>query len=265
MGFIDDVANHLSSYKENALGILENGIYKHKGKEISKPYILPRGLEIKNFPEHLRCSVRENTLFIDTLPPISLHRYWYHLNSSQVLCISYFYEFTKDRALLCSLCEHLGVGAPASACFELVESKSEGTSVDFAIMLENGGRVYFEIKYTEQVFGSASRVLGKRSCEQTREYYLDRKRRFYSSVDIGDDDYLKHYQVVRNISLSPRGSQSKTVFLIPKASEGICDSLYSGLEAIQNLDNFNYEVIYWEELLERFPNEHVFKKYFDLK
>lgn len=265
MSFIDNVTQHLSLYKEHSLGILENGIYKYRGKEIPRSYILPNGYWERNFPENFNFSIKENTLFLDTLPPILLHKYWYHLNSSQVLCISYFYEFIRDRALLCSLCEYLGMGAPISACFELVEDKSEGTSVDFAIMLENGGRVYFEIKYTEQVFGSAARVIGKKNCEQTREYYLDRKRRFYSSVDISDDDYLKHYQVVRNISLSPRESQNKTVFLISKANTGVRDSLYSGLGAIRNPDSFNYEVIYWEDLLEKFPNKWVFEKYFDLK
>ena len=265
MSFNEDVFKHLALYKKNVLVILEDGIFRYRGKEIFKPYILPSWYEGKNFPADFEFSIKKNTLFIDTLPPISLHRYWYHLNSSQVLCISYFYEFIKDKALLCSLCEYLGVGAPVSACFELVENKSEGTSVDFAIMLENGGRVYFEIKYTEQIFGSASSALGKRDFEQTREYYLGRKSRFYSSVDISDNDYLKHYQVVRNISLSPRRSQNKTVFLIPKANKSVCDSLYSGLGAIRNLDGFNYEVVFWEGLLEKFPSKWVFEKYFDLK
>lgn len=265
MSFIDNVTQHLSLYKERSLGILENGIYKYRGKEIPRSYILPNECKEKNFPADFDFSIKDGMLFLGTLPPISLHRYWYHLNSSQVLCISYFYEFIKDRALLCSLCEYLGMGAPVSACFELVENKSEGTSVDFAIMLENGGRVYFEIKYTEQIFGSASSVLDKKNCEQTKEYYLDRKRRFYSLVDISDNDFLKHYQVVRNINLSPKESKNKTVFLIPKASESICDSLYSGLGAIRNPDSFNYEVVFWEDLLEKFPNKWVFEKYFDLK
>ena len=265
MSFNDDVTRHLSLYKEHSLGVFENGIYRHRGKEITRSYILPNGYWERNFPADFDFFIKDNTLFLGTLPPISLHRYWYHLNSSQVLCISYFYEFIKDRALLCSLCEYLGVGAPVSACFELVENKNEGTSVDFAIMLENGGRVYFEIKYTEQIFGSASSALGKRDFEQTREYYLGRKSRFYSSVDISDNDYLKHYQVVRNISLCPKSSGNKTVFLIPKANTGVCDSLYSGLGAIRNLDGFNYEVVFWEELLEKLPSKWVFEKYFDLK
>ena len=265
MSFNEDVFKHLALYKKNVLGILEDGIFRYRGKEIFKPYILPSGYEGKNFPADFEFSIKKNTLFIDTLPPISLHRYYHHLNSSQVLCISYFYGFIKDKERLFSLCEFLGVAKPSGACFEFIENEREGTNVDFAILLENGSRVYFEIKYTEENFGSVGKVLGSKSEAETRAYYLDRKKRFYSLVEISDNDYLKHYQVVRNISLCPKSSGNKTVFLIPRENESVCRSLDYGLGAIRNLDGFNYEVVFWEGLLEKFPSNWVFEKYFDLK
>ena len=49
-------------------------------------------------------------------------------------------------------------GSPVEgSTFEFEPDATEGTNFDFTIPLDTGGRVYFELKYTENGFGTAKR------------------------------------------------------------------------------------------------------------
>ena len=56
-----------------------------------------------------------------------------------------------------SVVKTLGLtGAPiAGARFEFEPNSIEGSNFDFTIPLDTGSRIYFEVKYTENGFGSA--------------------------------------------------------------------------------------------------------------
>ena len=251
--FTKRVWEHLESYKINVLGV--------SGKvtigENSYGHILP--------PEHakLNLGIDESKYELNDLvlkfkeidcKTIKLHKDWQHLNSSQVLCISYFYDFFADKAKLQSLISDvLGIDAKVkNPEFERVVK--DRTNVDFVVYLENGGTVYFEIKYTEQEFGQAS----------DDDKYRRIKEKHHSEVDISYEDYIKQYQLVRNICLSPKNSNNCTVFLLPKANESINEKYEDGIKTIGNLCDFNVKRLYWEDLIEQIPNKNVHEKYFAL-
>lgn len=252
--FTKRVWEHLEAYKINILGVNEKVIRKGR----SYGHILPH--------EHakLNLGIDESKYELNGLvlkfkefehQPITLHRDWQHLNSSQVLCISYFYDFIVNMDKLQSLISGvLGIDAKIkSAEFERIVK--DGSNVDFAVELENGGVVYFEIKYTEQEFGQAT---------SPKTDYLKIKEEKHSAVDISYEDYIKQYQLVRNICLSPENSNNYTVFLLPRDNESINEKYEDGIKTIGNVCDFRFQRLHWEDLLEQIPDKNVHEKYFAL-
>ena len=86
-------------------------------------------------------------------PAIKLHMDWHHMNSSQILCIAYFYSFINNKNKLQKLVtDVLKINSEVSSAeFEYITS--DGSNIDFVVHLKNGGTVFFEIKYTEREFG----------------------------------------------------------------------------------------------------------------
>ena len=86
----------------------------------------------------------------------------------------------------------------------------------------------------------------------------------YIAVEISNEDYRRQYQFVRNVCLSPKDSNNYTVFLLPHMNESINIKYDDGIKAIKNIDKFNVQRLYWEDLLVQIPNERVYQKYFEL-
>ena len=185
--------------------------------------------------------------------PFSLHADWSHLNSSQILCINYFYDFLFDPAKLSKFVKLLGIDMkPISGEFEV--DPGDGSSIDFVVHFENGKHLFCEIKYSESDFGPA------KTKEYGEDFYLKRKRDHYSNVKISGIDFFKHYQIVRNLCLATSGNH--TLFLYPSRNTSVAKDLTEGLESISNNNDFAYHRITWEELLKAIPNDRVQEKYF---
>ena len=250
------VRAHMAKYKRDVIGISENGTWKNK----EHPHILPEEHGAKNIM--LDASLFEINGDMLTLKPygkkIKLHQGWRHLNSSQILCVNYFYPIISDNEKLNGLSAFLGAKEKAvSADFEfIVEDKS---NIDLAIRLENGKYIYLEIKYCESEFGSAS---SKRA--QNDGTYKRIRKTYHDSVLITDEDYLKHYQIIRNICLSHVSTGNITVFLIPSKNESINNQYEQSMKAIENPEDFNFKRIYWEDLISAFANSEIRKKYFNM-
>lgn len=256
VGLVDCIS-HLGYYKNQILGVSEKGIFLYRGKSYEYDYILPKKKALLNLqiPSTDYSLYKKNGLslhktFQKKPINIALHRYWYHLNSSQVLAINFFFDFIGDRARLDSLLHYLGIPEEADeATYEC--GVSEKTQIDFAISLKSGKYVYFEIKYTESSFGAAN---------SKKTDYLDRKSRLYSSIHIADDQYLKRYQFIRNVILGKDGNYS--VFLMPKFNKMINKDYFEASKTVENISDFKHIMVFWEDLLSVFPNERVFEKYF---
>lgn len=101
---------------------------------------------------------------------IHYHQAATHLNSSQVMCISFFKKFfkTADReALLLQILNELtGTGPTKSAIpagatitaayFEHEPDHAERTNFDFYLELSSGAHISIEVKFTESDFGKIS-------------------------------------------------------------------------------------------------------------
>lgn len=261
MEYYKDRWNNLTLYKNRVLKVFttdkyRNHIYSHflTGEE-----------KMKNFDDSIQITIKNDKIAL--LPngnEIKLHSDWQHMNSSQVMCINFFLNYWSHPQDLKPFLDNIQlesgnkiVGTPVNIIFEDEKSSTDGTNVDFVIKLEDGHKVFIEIKYTENGFGEASSKVKKKN----PNYYLNKKNTIHKEVDIEQHNYEKYYQFVRNIYLGQDGNYS--VFLFPKANKSI-DNDYAkcSKEIIKNVDRYEFGKMYWENLVELLPNDDFRLKYF---
>lgn len=254
--FATAVKERLSEYKRETLNVSENGVWR--GREYG--HILPKNVGHKNIMlDENDFRIDGDTLtFTKSGKGIKLHEGYHHLNSSQILCVNYFYPFLSDINKLTELVRFLGIDENASGA-EFEFTAPDSSNIDFVIFTEGGRRVYMEIKYCESDFGAAS---SKKAIENGT--YAAIKEKYHQKAEIDFDGYLKNYQLIRNISLSHKDSGSLTVFLVPRDNESINRKYDEGIAKLRNHDDFNFKRVYWEDLIASFGNKEIEKKYFGL-
>jgi len=214
----------LSRYKREVLGVEEDGLWRN-GQPY--PHILPKKEQwlniLPSFRDEFWKWLREqHTQF--GVDYIRLHRDFHHLNSSQAVCFNLFFPLMiANPQGLPPLLSVLGMdGVPdqgghwESTRFEFQPVAAEGTCIDFSLLLKSGTRVNFEVKYSESEFGSA----------EPDDSHLAKFERVYKSRLAGRfaepfcraDQFLKHYQIARNIWCLAEDGEDFAVFLFPKAN-----------------------------------------------
>lgn len=215
--FSDRVKSHLGSYKKDVLKIPDKGKYLHKGKTHYIDYILPAGLEMKNILSY------KNLEPDKVVDGAVLHRYHYHLNSSQIMCINFFYPL-KEEKLLNHILKILDIDDEAD-CSEFEKaSEVEGsnyrkTMFDFYIRTKGGKNVFFEIKYTEDVFGKAEDDEDhQRKFTDVYEPKLNQSEVVNHEFKI-KESFFENYQIIRNVINIDENSY--VVFIYPEENKGI--------------------------------------------
>lgn len=114
-------------------------------------HILPEGYKFANFlPPY-----RDTFLQSKEYPDIKLHPGFHHLNSSQVMCINFFYPLMKVNLLEKLLPAFHLPEQPVLRCdleWKDELAREEGTNFDFFMQLADGKKLLFEVKYTEAEF-----------------------------------------------------------------------------------------------------------------
>jgi len=249
------VKTHLEQYKETVLGVAACGLWH------GRPYghILPEREGWRNIlASPSLYAIDEQVLTVKaTGAQLKLHDGWRHLNSSQILCLSFFLPILSDTAALSAVACALGADKKAvGGRFEVMTE--DRSNIDFVIDLEGGGCVYIEVKYTETEFGAAG------SGEKRREIYAAAQKRHHSAADMDFADYCRHYQLVRNLCLSPAHSGNLTVFLVPRGNESIRRSYAEGMAALRNQSDFSQRLFFWEDLADIAGSRAFWEKYFPL-
>jgi len=258
--FTTKVKEHLGEYKRDILNISEDGIYNYKNKEIPYEYILHKDKYRFNIIEKYR-----NYFFqSDYYKSIKLHKYFHHLNSSQAMCINFFYPLIKEN-LLESILNVMGIEGdinynPNDICFEKVSkietNAGRKTNFDFYMKLDSDIKIYFEIKYTENGFGKVKK-------EKEHKVYKDHKKKFYDiympliknnpAIKEGfktEEKFLNNYQVMRNIAHISK--ESYVVFIYPKENKGISKAALSAREEIIEKGWESHFILFtWEDLIKQ--------------
>ncbi len=229
--FQDRVKGHLANYKNNTLNINENGIYRRNNRRYQ--HILP---DLDKQMNILKTYKQE--FYNSSYQKISYHPDFHHLNSSQAMCINFFYPLIKEKRLDLIL-GILGITGQINYDPEreniLFEKKSDldkysqgnQTNFDFYIKLDSGTNIYFEIKYTENNFGKAdlNGALKSKDPDKYAKKYKDLYKPLLANNPAINKDYkteaefYNNYQLLRN--LLHINKDSYVIFIYPEENSGI--------------------------------------------
>ena len=275
--FQDKVKAHMEEYngQNNELVDKKGGAWKGKG---SFAHILRDSQNDWMF--NLLLPYREVGSLVQDIRKgvIKKHMYAHHLNSSQMMCMNFFYPLMiEDRMdiILKAINSKIKWGKPVAlfefnspmevgkaAEFNKEKLFGEPTNFDFFITTSNGYRVYFEIKYTEAEFGAPE----KKNNSFPQKYYD--KFEVYKSLipscfkdeyKANADYFLDHYQLMRNL-IHLQSSNDFVVYLVPGENPIISEA-----EEIKNVLNSlqdNCKVVKWEDIITVVENEPLLKDYY---
>lgn len=242
MKYQDLIKGHLSQYKYRQFNNIANGFWRNK--EYS--HILPDTQKELNILHSHR-----ELFYKSTLSKIKYHIYFHHLNSSQAMCINFFYPLIKEQ-LLDNILNLMGLTTEVvdynTVQFEKnshIEKSSRATSFDFFFKTDSGKNIYFEIKYTEQEFGKA-----KKDKVHFDKYHYTYKNHC-SAINptfCNQDSFLDHYQLMRNIIHVSENDY--VVFVYPEDNNKIKNQvLFAQTNLIQPHFKKNVIALTWETLL----------------
>jgi hypothetical protein len=221
MSYQKEIIKHFKLNKEKLFGEIENGKWRNSEKIYS--HILP--VDNKNLNLLLPYRTRLEKYLEKNEKEIKKHIYFHHLNSSQAMCLNFFYPLIKEQKIEVIL-KMLGFENEEinykETCFEKaseIERKHYNyrpTSFDFYIETVSGKKFYFEIKYTEQEFGKAKYdEIHIRKFNEVYKMNLDFITDKYCDVEA----FLKNYQILRNLICISENSY--VIFLYPSKNKKV--------------------------------------------
>lgn len=197
-----------------------------------------------------------------------LHQFAHHLNSSQIMCYNFFRPQLGDnkqvKEPLIKLLRDIGVFFNetyeyAEAEFEYEDEKSKEpyrkTNFDFFVKMGET-KVYFEIKYTENGFGTCEDDKKGEHRKKFNNYYKDEMKKcgiIKKSAINWNETFRKYYQLVRNAIKV--GEKSFVVIITDErnflTNKQLCDF---EKDMIENAKHRNHLIcISWQELCDKAP------------
>lgn len=252
MTYQQEIKLHFENNKEKLFKRkIEDGKWRNSEKKY--PHILPKEEEILNLLPTYRNSL-ENYLN-NNKSELKKHIYFHHLNSSQAMCLNFFFPLYEEKELDVILklfgFENEEVDYNQKCFFEK-ESHIEkalanyrATNFDFYIQTKSAKKIYFEIKYTEQEFGKA----------KDDDIHMNKFNNVYkNNLKIISKEYhqpnifFKNYQILRNLICISENSY--VVFIYPSKNRKIKNQAESAKLHILNSDvKDNLINLTWEDLI----------------
>lgn len=219
MTYQDKVKDHMADYKRTRLGIDQNGVWKHNKEEY--PHILPEALYKLNILETYR---KEFWLWIENKGEIKLHQGFHHLNSSQAMCFNLFFPFVYDKETLGAILMDV-LNMPDKKIkdmkFEHIENQKERTNFDFFVDIDDGGKVYFELKYSENEFGRANNDPNHKN--KYKNIYRPGLHKVVNEEYLEQTKFFANYQIMRNLYYlgMDKNNDNYVIFVFPQKNEDL--------------------------------------------
>lgn len=253
LDFQTRVKEHMGLYKNKQLRIIEDGKFVYKGKELLYKHILPKDKKEFNIIENYR-----EDFYKSNYSKIKFHKYFHHLNSSQAMCINFFYPLIKEKYIELVL-EIIGIRSSIvheieDISFEKESEMEEGlgrkTNFDFYIKLKSGITIYFEIKYTENEFGKAEHdVEHKDKFNNIYKSILEKNKAIKETFKT-EEFFLNNYQIMRNIVHI--SEDSYVVFLYPRENYRIRKQALKTRQDILEDKFIDHFILFtWEDIVEQ--------------
>lgn len=237
-------------YKSEIMRVAEPGIWR--GKHYA--HILPTEHAQENILPAYRDAFWR---YQQTSPrPVPLHQYFHHLNSSQALAINLFFpivmgdEYATKRLLkACRL-----PAGKVKGEFEVVFDHREKTTFDFVLTYDDGRTVLFEVKYSENGFGTAPAAMWEAKYRtKFEEHYRPHLQGHIDERWLDRKSIQKHYQILRNVtyvSKFARKAPTTVVFVAPYANEALTSDFLCIADIANNLGRTSVDLIDLQQILE---------------
>lgn len=284
MSYQDTVKAHMAKYTTSEItNPVKGGLFRGK----PYPHILNIQKNNKNAELNILPDYRKE-IYANVMCNIKTHMYFHHLNSSQAMCINFFYPLIKGNmmsSILSLINSNETWGNVTGWAFEKKSEDEEQlkkkfprfgepTNFDFYIETDKGIKVSFEIKYTEAEFGMAE----KKDGSFVNKYNV--KFRAYKSImkdwhikNTKKNDFLTNYQLMRNI-LFLQDEKRYVVFLIPKGNKKVANQAPQTKDWVKDNMKDHVSVLYWEDVVPTVREfakvplqkyyEEFYEKYLDL-
>ncbi len=258
MSYSKKAKQGLISYKESKYPNVSEGTWK------GIPY--SHILKVEDSAFNLIKDYRDK-FFQSRFAGIKKHIYFHHLNSSQAMCINFFFPLIAERTLSLIL-EYLKIDDEVidynSIEFEKtsqIDSKNghRPTNFDFYFKTENEKKFYFGIKYTENGFGKATNDSEHlKKYEDIYQHHLS----VISPKYANSQTFLQRYQIFRN--LIHIDENSYVIFLYPKANLAVAQEVESVFSKNVLKDEYKSHLkpIHWEDILKMLPSDSPLSKYY---
>jgi hypothetical protein len=250
MSYQKEIKTHFEENKEKLFGKIENG--KWRNSECIYPHILPEDRKILNLLPTYRISL--DKYLENNKQELKKHIYFHHLNSSQAMCLNFFYPLIEEKELDIILKligfenEEINYG---KTCFEKesdIEKSNKNyraTNFDLYIETVSGKKIFFEIKYTEQEFGKAKPdTIHINKFDDVYKGNLKVIKDEYCEPDV----FFENYQILRNLICITK--ESYVVFLYPEKNKRIKTQAESAKSKILKSEVANNLInLTWEDVL----------------
>ncbi len=244
MSFTKEIKEHLSKYKMEKFSTFENGLWKNNKQAYS--HILPEENKFFNFLE----TYRNDLIDYISINKIKLHSDFHHLNSSQAMCLNFFFPFFKEKQMKL-ITDFIGFSDETidynTVAFEKhgLEAKlrRRPTYFDFYFETTSGKKLYFEIKYTEGSFGKA--IVNSNKFDNVYSKFLKPLNNSFHS----EQEFFNNFQILRN--LIHIDDNSFVVFVYPQDNRGIRrDAERVKSDFLNSTYHNNFFSVTWEMLFE---------------
>ena len=292
MNFVTKVKTHLGHYKLDNFPIRKPGIWwvsRKENKFSEHDHILYKEEDQEGkYDKYDKDSVYKYNLlpaYRDKLwgcisdRKKGLHAYSHHLNSSQMMCINFFYPFANQNQIKRHLIsviqnhclEQFKINNPENLRFEFeyesgIDKYNKQRSTNFDLRISNNNiNLYFEIKYTEDRFGKCYDKKKSSYQEKYYEKYEGLAKKVIDKKYVSDDIFYDNYQIMRN--LVHINNNSYVIFLYHDQNETIMEQAEDARDFLKEEYQNRLICLTWDDLYSEIKKEmkSVFEKDADLE
>jgi hypothetical protein len=160
----------------------------------------------------------------------------------------FFPFFTASGFAAASFFSHFESAVPAKWEFEPIPDRRQGTNVDVAWTLPNGGTVYCEVKLSEWEFGTARNLPKYKN--KLEAIYRNGLRPLVPAEYLEIDTFRAHYQILRNVFLLSSDPKHRLVFLLPERNIRVRRKLERVMQDLRPNARQRVRVVFIETLLQ---------------
>lgn len=200
----------------------------------------------------------EQSLMLPVRLADQLHPDFHHLNSSQAMCFNLFYPFVLPESPdINSLLDVLGVPRLPVVYweFEHIADRVEFTNFDFFIRVETGTQLFFEVKLSEQRFGSPTPNARRRQKLET--VYRPALQGKVDPELLDPRRFFGYYQLLRNVAYADPNGKAIVFFVSPRSNSRIRDELKSIGEFLHPSIRPAVRTIWVEDFVAAIRSNHV--------